>query len=215
MTPVPIQKVERSLSKGEIVMADVNVKKQNTQNGEQALQKRSERGLSRGGWDPFVSLKPSDFFNSDPFSWMRRVHQEMDRTFANIFGRESEAGDVGNWYPAVEVIEQDGQLKIHADLPGMKPEDVKVELTDDALTIQGERKDEHNENKGGVHRSERRYGHFYREIPIPEGAKAEEAKAQFKDGVLEVSVPVPEQKSNRRTIPIESSSPESVTTAER
>ncbi len=184
-------------------MADVNVKKQNSEREEKALQKGTGRDLSRRGWDPFSgSLMPSDFFSSDPFSWMRRFHEEMDRTFTRFFGKDSD-GESGVWYPAMEVAARDGQLRVHADLPGLKPEDVKIEVTDDALIIQGERKYEHEDKKGGVYRSERRYGQFYREIPLPEGANAEQAKAQFKDGVLEVVLPMPEQKSNRRTIPIE------------
>ncbi len=185
-------------------MADVNVKKQNSEKEEKALEKRTERGVSRRGWEPF-SLTPSDFFSSDPFSWMRRFHEEMDRTFSRFFGRES-GGETGVWYPAIEVAQHDGKLQVHAELPGLKPEDVKVEVTDEALIIQGERKYEHEDKKGGVYRSERRYGQFYREIALPEGAKAEEAKANFKDGVLEVVLPVPEAKSNRRMIPIGSGS---------
>jgi HSP20 family protein len=192
-------------------MADVNVKKQNSENNEKALQKRNERGLSRRGWDrPSFSLMPSDLFSSDPFSWMRRFHEEMDRTFARFFGKESD-GESGVWYPAIDVSERDGQLQVHAELPGLKPEDIKVEVTDDALIIQGERKYEHEDKKGGVYRSERRYGQFYREIPLPEGANAEQAKAQFRDGILEVVLPVAEQSNNRRTIPIESGSSEAAT----
>ena len=194
-------------------MADVNVKKQNSEKEEKALEKRTERGISRRGWGPFSwSPMPSDFFSSDPFSWMRRFHEEMDRTFSRFLGRESD-GETGAWYPAIEVAEHDGQLKIHAELPGLKPEDVKVEVTDNALIIQGERKYEHEGKKGGVYRSERRYGQFYREIPLPEGAKGEQAKANFKDGVLEVVLSVPEAKSNRRTIPIESGSSAAATSS--
>src|SRR2546422_10564118 len=86
------------------------------------------------------------------------------------------------------------------------PEDGKVEVTDGALIIQGERKYEHEENKKGVYRSERRYGQFYREIPLPESADVERAKAQFNNGVLEIKLPVPEQVSKRREIPIASGS---------
>jgi len=184
-------------------MADVNVKKHNAES-EKSIQKRSERGVSRRGWQPFSSsLMPSDILSTDPISWMGRFRDEMDRTFARFFGKEGD-GETGIWYPPIEVVEREGQLQVHAELPGLKPEDVKVEVTDDALIVEGERKYEHEDKKGGVFRSERRYGHFYREIPLPEGAAADQAKAQFKDGVLEVSLPVPEQKSNRRAIPIES-----------
>jgi HSP20 family protein len=106
------------------------------------------------------------------------------------------------WSPAIEVREEDGKLRVHAELAGLKPEDVKVEALEHALVIQGERKYEHEEKQEGVVRSERRYGRFYREIPLPEGASADEAKAQFKDGVLEIELPVPERKSRRREIPI-------------
>jgi HSP20 family protein len=182
-------------------MADVNVKK-NPGNNEKAVQTRNEHGVSRHGWDPFsFAITPSDFFRSDPFSVMRRFHDEMDRTFSRFFGKGTEEG--GMWSPAIEVAEHDGKLQVHADLPGLKPEDVKVEVTDDALVIQGERKFEHEDKKEGMYRSERRYGQFYREIPLPEGTNPEQAKAEFKDGVLEVDLPLPEKKSNRRTIPIQ------------
>jgi HSP20 family protein len=79
-----------------------------------------------------------------------------------------------------------------------------VEVTNDSLIIHGERKVEHEHKLGGAYRSERRYGEFYREIPLPEGTNPEQAKAQFRNGVLEVTLPVPQQASNRRQIPIQS-----------
>jgi len=93
---------------------------------------------------------------------------------------------------------------VTAELPGLKKEDVKVELTEDALIIQGERKQEHKEDHEGFHRWERSYGQFYRSIPLPEGAKTDQAKAELTDGVLKVSVPVPEaKKKTTRQVPIE------------
>lgn len=180
-------------------MAEVDVKK--NQKEEKAITRRGENELAnRGTWEPFSWLRtPSEFFN-DPFSVMRRLREEMDRAFSRSFGEEF--GVSGLWSPAIEVTERNGTLQVHAELPGLKPEDVKIEATDDSLIIQGERKYEHEENKQGVFRSERRYGRFYREIPLPEGANVEQAKAQFNNGVLEVSLPVPERKSNRREIPI-------------
>src|SRR5438270_8853022 len=182
-------------------MAEVAVKKASEQktNDQQALTKESEGGISRR-WEPLSSWNSSEFW-SNPFSLMRRMGEEIDRTFGRFFGRED--GE-SFWLPAIEVRESDGQLKVHADLPGLKPEDVRVEVTEDQLIIQGERKYEHEEKKKGVYRSERRYGQLYRAIPLPEGGNTEQAKAQFKNGVLEIALPVPEQKSNRREIPIES-----------
>src|SRR5258706_16337605 len=77
-------------------------------------------------------------------------------------------------------------------------------MTDDAIVLEGERKCEHEENKGGVHITERRYGRFYRAIPLPEGAKTDQAQAKFENGVLEVEVPVEQPKEQRRQIPIQS-----------
>jgi HSP20 family protein len=180
------------------VMPEVAVKK--TEN-DKAMVKQNDTGVARGGWDPFSAWAPSEFF-SDPFGFMHRFSEEMDRSFARFLGRQS--GE-RMWSPAIEVSESGGQLKVHAELPGLKPEDVHVEVADNQLVIQGERKYESEENQKGVWGSERRYGQFYRAIPLPEGANTEQAKAQFKNGVLEVAVPVPEQKSNRREIPVEAS----------
>jgi len=95
---------------------------------------------------------------------------------------------------------------VTAELPGLKKEDVKVELTEDALIIQGERKQEHKEDHEGFHRWERSYGQFYRSIPLPEEAKTDQAKAELTDGVLKVSVPVAEtKKKTTRQVPIEQS----------
>jgi HSP20 family protein len=190
-------------------MASVEVKNQRkTEGNQQTGLQNTERtsGVSRThAWDPF-SLIPSDFFGADPFSLMRRFQQEMDRSFERFFGAESGSG-TRDWNPAIEVAKRDGQLFVHAELPGLKPEEVKVEVTDNALVIEGERRYEHEDKQGGVYRSERHYGKFYRQIPLPEGTSADQAKAQFRDGVLEVSMPVAEQKSNRRSIKVETGTP--------
>jgi HSP20 family protein len=181
-------------------MAEVAVKKASEQktNEKRAVTRRSAGGLSLR-WDTFPGLSPAEFF-SNPFSVMRRFSEEMDRSFGRFFSREN-GGTF--WSPAIEVRENDGQLKVHAELPGLKPEDVHVEVTNDQLIIQGERKSEQEEKNAGVYRSERHYGQFYRAIPLPEGANTEQAKAQFKNGVLEIAIPTPQQKSNRREIPVE------------
>jgi HSP20 family protein len=180
-------------------MPEVDVKK--NQREEKGVSRRRDTEVSNwGGWDPLAWWRtPSDFF-TDPLLHMRRFREDMDRVFSRAFGEEQGMGPV--WSPAIEVHEQNGKLQVHAELPGLKPEDVKIQVTDDSLIIEGERKSEHEERNKGVYRSERRYGKFYRTIPLPEGANTDQAKAEFHDGVLQVTLPVPERKSNRREIPI-------------
>ncbi len=135
-----------------------------------------------------------------PFRMMRRMTEEMDRMFG---GQEYGAQGFGIWSPPVEVRQQGNNLIVCAELPGLNKDDVKVEVTDEGLAISGERKREEKEEREGYFRSERSYGRFYRLIPLPEGTKIDQAKAQFNNGVLEVSLPVPEAQQKRREIPIE------------
>ena len=154
---------------------------------------------------PFTPFTPYEVFAGGPFQFMRRMMEEMDRLVEAINPSLVSGRTVTSrlWSPAIEVAQRDRSLVIRAELPGLSKEDVKVEVTPDGLLIQGERKEEHVEEQEGVVRSERRYGKFSRTIPLPEGANAEQAKAQFNNGVLEVTIPAPETKVRRREIPIE------------
>lgn len=148
-----------------------------------------------------------DVFRFSPFTMMRRLTEEMDRAFGNSFGPWSLFGGAGGagesaWAPPVEVRERNGNLEVIAELPGLNKEDVKVEYTEGSIVIQGEKRREKETDEGGFHRSERSYGRFYRQIPLPEGAEADKAKAEFKNGVLQVQIPIPQQKSRNRQIPI-------------
>jgi HSP20 family protein len=88
-------------------------------------------------------------------------------------------------------------LIVRAELPGLNKDDVHVDINDDVLTIQGERKQEHEEEREGVYRTERQYGSFYRAIPLPEGTIADSAKATFKNGVLEITLQAPPREVSR------------------
>jgi HSP20 family protein len=158
-------------------------------------------GLQRRGEYPF-GLMPQDLFRANPFSLFRRMTEEMDRMFQEA-SWEREGGNAGGWSPAVEVSQREGKYNITAELPGLDPKDVKVEVENDALVIQGERRSESEEKNAGVQRTERQYGFFYRSIPLPEGANVEQAQAKFHNGVLEVTIPTPQQQSNRRSIPVQ------------
>lgn len=176
---------------------------ESTEQQKQAVpaQQRSP-SVRTSGLDPLgYSLIPSEFLLMNPFALMRRMTEEMDRVLKEPFNK----GDAV-WSPVVEVTEREGNYVVRAELPGLKPENVKAEVIDGALVLEGERKFEHDENQGGVHRTERRYGRFYRRIPLPEGANVEQTRAKFENGVLEVAVPVQNQQNNRREIPIQADS---------
>ena len=153
---------------------------------------------------PFTPFTPYEVFTGGPFRVMRRMMEEMDRLVEtmNPSGSSDDTATSKLFSPAIEVARRDGSLVVKAELPGLSKDNVKIELTPDGLLIQGEKKEEHDEKEDGVVRSERRYGRFVRLIPLPEGANTEEANAQFNNGVLEVTIPVAEEKSQRRQIPI-------------
>jgi len=155
--------------------------------------------------------------NISPFSMVRRFAEQMDRFFEDFgmgrgllspfgLGQEMQRGGMGLgqalWVPDVEVFQRGNELVIRADLPGLSKEDVQVEITDDAVTISGERKYEQEENRRGVYRAERAYGFFQRTIPLPEGVSADEAQATFKNGVLEIVLKAPEQAQQGRRLEI-------------
>jgi len=177
-------------------MAEVKVEKPKT------LARQETPGLIPRFGDFFAPMFPvGRFFGLSPFAMMREFTDEMDRVFRDA------APALKAWTPAVDIQRCDGDLVVKAELPGLKREEVKVEMTDTALIIQGERKLEHKEDHEGYHRFERSYGNFYRSIPLPEGAKADLAKAELTDGVLKISIPVPEAKKNAREIKVEEAAP--------
>jgi len=176
-------------------------KQQQHQSNIQQQRNQPSSGLSRR-----ERSYPSSFHNS-PFSFMRRFSEEMDRLFEDFtfgHGLTSGRGEFGRglWSPQVETFERQGQLVIRADLPGLSKDDVNVEMSDDAITISGERHNENEENREGFYRSERSYGSFYRQIPLPEGVDANDAKATFNNGVLEITLNASQLQSRNRRLEI-------------
>jgi HSP20 family protein len=156
------------------------------------VQARGQAGLGRYG--------------RDPFEMMQRMSEEMDQVFDSFFyGRPiarpaRHAGLQNLWAPEVEMSEEGNRLRVCVDLPGVAKDNVKIDIQEGMLTVQGERREERTEGgeQQGFRRSERRYGSFYRSIPLPEGIEAEHAQAKMKDGVLEISIPVTPAKQPRR-----------------
>ena len=139
-------------------------------------------------------------FGVNPFALMRQFTEDMDRVFVPA-PRATAEGMA--WSPAIEVKEKEGKFLMTADLPGLKKEEVKVHIDGDTLVVEGERKQEKEEKREGYYHSERSYGKFYRSIPLPDGANTDQVAAQFNNGVLEVTVPVPEVKPKRYDIPVQ------------
>jgi HSP20 family protein len=167
-----------------------------------APQDRERSGLQR--WEPFGSF-------GSPFEWMDRMSEEMDRMFDRVardFGAPRRSSFLsrfgfgspsrqGLWSPRIEAFQEGDRFVVRAELPGLKKDDVHVEVRDDALTIRGERQDEHEEQREGYYHSERQYGQFFRTIPLPEGVIGESAEANFKNGLLEIRMQAAPSEANR------------------
>jgi HSP20 family protein len=141
-------------------------------------------------------------WTGSPFSSIfQRWNDEMDRLFQDVgFGRRGPSMAVEGarvWSPQIEVFQKGNDLIVRADLPGLSKDDVQVDINENVLTIQGERRQEHEEEREGWYRNERSFGSFYRDVPLPEGTIADSAKATFKNGVLEVVLQAPPREVSR------------------
>jgi len=146
----------------------------------------------------FPTFPLTGMFSASPFKFMKRFTDEMDRAFAGF----NTPAEFELWAPPLEVKHKNGNFVVTAELPGLTKDEIKVEVIDEALVVEGERKREKEEKGEEFYRSERYYGKFYRSIPLPKGAKTDEIKAELTNGVLEVVIPVPEVKPAMRQVPI-------------
>jgi HSP20 family protein len=118
----------------------------------------------------------------EPWALLNRLHREFDQNFETV-AREA------SWSPAVDVHEEAGRFVVRADLPGVKPADIHVTAEKGVLTLRGERTSEKQETEGQYSRIERISGKFVRSFKLPENVATDQIAAQFKDGVLELSIP--------------------------
>ncbi len=143
-----------------------------------------------------------------PWEMMRRMSEEIDRLLGSL-GTGLTTGRPGTTptrgftgppmlLPQIEVIQRQGALVVRADLPGLKSEDINVRVDDGMLTISGERRQEQKQEREGFVQSEVTYGTFYRTIPLPSGADENRISATFRNGVLEVTVPLSERERGRQ-----------------
>jgi HSP20 family protein len=148
---------------------------------------------------PSSQMNRWDTSGFGPFAWMRQMQDQLDRAFSSIWSGSGTTSSwspdnvfgPSDWAPAIDMFQRGNDLVIRADIPGLSKDDITVDIADDQVTIRGERRYDHEEEREGVFRSERSYGSFCRVVPLPQGAIADSAKANFNNGVLEVVVQAP------------------------
>jgi HSP20 family protein len=136
----------------------------------------------------------------EPVRELGTIQSEMNRLFNSFFDTPTPANGTTfrRWIPAMDLVETDNAFVLKADLPGLTESDVSVELENNVLTISGERKSENQDRKAGYYRVERSYGSFRRSLTLPKGVDPAAVAATFDNGVLQVTVPKPEQQAPRK-----------------
>jgi len=134
----------------------------------------------------------------EPIAGFGNSRYVFDNLFDDNFGRSWAQASTSNWYPAVDVLESKDSYHIRAELPGMKKEDIKVEVKDGTLTLSGERKSEKLAEDVEYRHVERVDAKFWRSFSLPETVKHDGIEATYKDGVLEIRVPKAEEAKPRQ-----------------
>lgn len=137
----------------------------------------------------------------DPFRDLRTLQDEMNRLFSSTFTRGGGSDEQmfgGNWTPSVDIFENKDNIVLEAELPGLKPEDVNISIENNVLTISGERKFEKKDEGDNFHRVERGYGSFTRSFTLPPTVSAENATAEFENGILHLTLAKREEAKPRR-----------------
>jgi HSP20 family protein len=129
----------------------------------------------------------------DPFADFGLVRQRIDRMFEDL----TAGSEQGATRAKIDVVEKDGDLLVRADMPGIKPDDIEVEVHGEVLTIRGQHEESKEETKENFLRRERSYKSFSRSLSLPPGVDAKAIEATCHDGVLEVSVPMPKEESSQ------------------
>ncbi len=134
----------------------------------------------------------------EPLRELSSLQSEMNRLFNTVFDNPTGDGGARRWVPAMDLVENADAFVLRADLPGLKQDDVRIEIEDTVLTVSGERRPEHVAQDEGFYRVERPFGAFSRSLTLPRGIDAGAVAASFENGVLEVRIPKPESSKPRR-----------------
>jgi len=139
-----------------------------------------------------------------PFRNVMAFRDEMDRLIDDFYGKQTPAGDVydGDWCPTMDLKETDSEIRASIELPGLDKDDIKVSVKGDLLMVSGEKKNEVTDTKESYHRIERSYGFFKRVVTLPTEVEPNKVKADYKDGVLNITMPKVETKKTKE-IPVQ------------
>jgi len=147
-----------------------------------------------------IRFQPTELSTWSPFERLSTLRDEMNRLFdlsAPGFG-DREDRLLGVWSPPLDVFQDKGHVFVKAELPGMKKEDIRISLHENTLTISGERKQEQEVKEGDGYRSERFFGRFHRSVTLPLAVQTSDVKAQYKDGILAITLPKAEEAKPRQ-----------------
>lgn len=149
------------------------------------------------------------YFAGRPIGNLFSFHNEVGKIFGDLFASQENGtdGEHISWKPTVDIAETETGFEVRAELPGVTENDVHVSVTDNLLTIKGEKRQENAEDSKNYRRVERRYGSFERRFTLPPKVETDNIKAEFKDGVLTLSIPKPEE-AKPKEIPIVAESAE-------
>ena len=163
---------------------------------QQGLERGAQGQLSRQRGQSLLGVDPFSLLAVSPFALLRRFSEEMDQML-------SPAG-FGGFAPQIDVTRKENELIVRADLPGVDKKDINIEIQGGMLLLEGERRSEREQRgEGGVYRSERSYGMFRRQIPLPEDVQEDAVKANFDNGVLEIVIPFARQRSAGKRIEVQ------------
>lgn len=133
-----------------------------------------------------------------PFREMHDMQREMNRLFEDMLAPSAQTNGLTSAFsPAAELEELEEAYQLKLEVPGMEPDDIDIEVTAEAVSIKGERRTETKEEKGGYTRTEFRYGQFHRVIPLPGRINNQSVAAEYKNGILHLSLPKAEEEKNR------------------
>jgi HSP20 family protein len=153
-------------------------------------------------WEPLLEIERDFPWRWHPLTDLARLQMQMNRMFTQMVPGEAEETETLTFMPAAEMEETDTEIRLKLEVPGMEAKDIDLEVSNEAIEIKGERKIETKTEDKGVVRSELYYGRFERRIPLPSPIRSQEAQAEYKNGILMITLPKVAEEG-RKTVKVE------------